>query len=94
MTEFIQKGWAWRMADQPGMTIWKGQDCPIFRYYGVNEPKVSRYLLQVRKNATGHEDDYNSACACLRDGGPYVRIDCSIARDRPIVIKRQYTELQ
>jgi hypothetical protein len=76
------------------MTVWKVQHCPIFRNYGINELKISRYLLQVRKNATGHENDYDSACTCLRDGGPYVRIYYSIARDRPIVIERQYTELQ
>jgi hypothetical protein len=93
-TEFVDEHWTCRTAEQPGMTVRKGQYCPIFGYYGVNELKISRYLFQVRKNATGHEDDYDSACTCLRDGSPDVRINYSIARDRTIVIERQYTELQ
>ena len=76
------------------MTVWKGQYGPIFRYHGVDELKVSRHPLQVRKNAAGHEDHCDSARTCLCDGGPYVRIEYSIACDRPIVVECQYPELQ
>ena len=94
VAEFIQENGRWRMADQPGMPVWKGQYGPVFRYHGVNKLKVSCYPLQVRKNAAGHEDNCDSAGTRLRDGGPHVRIEYSIACDRPIVVERQYPELQ
>ena len=82
------------MADQPGMPVWNGQYGPIFRYHGIDKLKVSHYPLQVRKNAAGHEDNFDSARPYVRDGGPYFRIEHSVACDRPIVVECQYPELQ
>lgn len=60
---------------------------------GVNEVEVAGDVLQIGKDAPGHQDRDDAAAPRVCDCLPHMRVQSAVTRDRPVVVEREDPEL-